>query len=193
MRHVKLFDALNQMADAMRMRWSKEDNWVRFRTIDDYNERLREIPNRLLERWAASRKEHGALTLLVAGLSPEQRRQAQTAVGLPFTQMSLAQQQGFLNLAVERDQLQRLRPQDLAGASLRVQYMPASEYQWLRPAAPGSPLSPSPVHARTREAALAAARRIDPRADMTEIVPNDVNLVFLYIVSGAQSRRVAFR
>ena len=237
LRSVKLFDALNQLADTMRMRWSKEGNWVRFRTIAFYNDRLKEVPNRLLERWAASRKQHGALTLddlieiaqlsdaqldsretgegawlcsgleewflashplryhlrFLGGLSPAQRRQAQTDAGLPFTQMSLPQQQQFLALAVEKDDLQKLRLADLAGPRLQVRYTPSGEFQWRRPPAANNPPLPSLVHERTREAALAAARRIDPRADVTQIVPADMNLVFLYTMSEAQNRRVAFR
>src|SRR5207253_5497313 len=34
-----------------------------FRNAGFYNDRLREVPNRLLRRWVASRREHGALTL----------------------------------------------------------------------------------------------------------------------------------
>jgi hypothetical protein len=234
---VKLFDALNQLADTMRMRWSKDGNWIRFRTIAYYNDRLKEVPNRLLERWAASRKQHGALTLddlieiarltdaqldsrdmeegawlcygleewfmashpmryhlrFQASLSPAQRRLAQTAAGLPFMQMSLPQQQQFLALAVEKDDLQKLRLADLGAASLGVQYTPPGDFQWVRSPASGSPPAPSPVHERTREAALAAARRIDPGADVTQIVPADMNLVFLYTESETHSRRVAFR
>jgi hypothetical protein len=57
------FDALNRLADAMRMRWSKDGEWLQFRSVSYYHDRLKEVPNRLLSRWAASRRQHGALPL----------------------------------------------------------------------------------------------------------------------------------
>jgi hypothetical protein len=65
---MRLFDALNRLADTMRLRWSKDPDpraggWLQFRSADFYNDRLKEVPNRLLFRWAASRRQHGALTL----------------------------------------------------------------------------------------------------------------------------------
>src|SRR5262249_3560276 len=36
---------------------------LQFRTVGYFNDRPKEIPNRLLTRWAASRRKHGALTL----------------------------------------------------------------------------------------------------------------------------------
>src|SRR5712692_1254596 len=66
--NMRLFEALNRLADTMRLRWSKDldhgaGGWLQFRSADFYNDRLKEVPNRLLFRWAASRREHGALTL----------------------------------------------------------------------------------------------------------------------------------
>jgi hypothetical protein len=58
-----IFEALNQVADRMRMRWTKDGEWLQFRTTSFYDDRLKEVPNRLLARWAASRREHGELTL----------------------------------------------------------------------------------------------------------------------------------
>jgi hypothetical protein len=67
---VRRFDALNRIADAMRARWSTDGGgrtgdaaWLRFRSASFFNDRLKEVPNRLLERWAAARREHGALPL----------------------------------------------------------------------------------------------------------------------------------
>jgi hypothetical protein len=57
------FDGLNRVADAMRMRWNKDGSWLQFRSASYYDDRLKEVPNRLLARWAASRRQHGALTL----------------------------------------------------------------------------------------------------------------------------------
>jgi RNA polymerase sigma-70 factor, ECF subfamily len=62
-RHVPLFDALNRLADTMRLRWHKDGEWLQFRSTSFYDDRLKEVPNRLLNRWVASRREHGALTL----------------------------------------------------------------------------------------------------------------------------------
>jgi hypothetical protein len=62
-RNQPLFEALNQLADAMRLRWDKEGPWLRFRSTSYYDDRVKEVPNRLLTRWATSRREHGALTL----------------------------------------------------------------------------------------------------------------------------------
>jgi hypothetical protein len=57
-----LFGSLNKVADVMRLRWTKADGFLRFRSAGFFNDRLKEVPNRLLERWAASRKQHGILT-----------------------------------------------------------------------------------------------------------------------------------
>jgi hypothetical protein len=58
-----LFHALSQFADTMHMRWRKEDEWLQFRSAGHYNDRLKEVPNRLLSRWSAARVAHGSLTL----------------------------------------------------------------------------------------------------------------------------------
>jgi hypothetical protein len=58
-----LFDALGHLADAMRLRWNKDGEWLQFRSASYYDDRLKEVPNRLLSRWSAARRQHGALTL----------------------------------------------------------------------------------------------------------------------------------
>jgi RNA polymerase sigma-70 factor, ECF subfamily len=60
-----LYDALNHLTDMMRLRWNKDHagNWLQFRSTSYYNDRIKEVPNRLLARWEASRRQHGALTL----------------------------------------------------------------------------------------------------------------------------------
>jgi RNA polymerase sigma-70 factor (ECF subfamily) len=58
-----LFEALNQFADTMRLRWHNEGSWLQFRSASFYDDRLKAVPNHLLARWAASRREHGMLTL----------------------------------------------------------------------------------------------------------------------------------
>jgi hypothetical protein len=62
-RKQPLFDALNQVADTMRLRWNKEGGWLQFRSSSYYDDRLKEVPNRLLTRWAAVRRQHGMLPL----------------------------------------------------------------------------------------------------------------------------------
>jgi hypothetical protein len=57
-----LFDALNRSCDVMRIRWTKADGWLRLRSASYFNDRLKEVPNRLLARWQESRKANGLLT-----------------------------------------------------------------------------------------------------------------------------------
>jgi hypothetical protein len=58
-----LLEVLNHLSVAMRTRWRKEGTWLQFRSDSYFIDRLKEVPNRLLERWAADRRQHGALTL----------------------------------------------------------------------------------------------------------------------------------
>src|SRR5205085_735284 len=80
-----LFDALNRLADSMRLRWSKDGGWLQFRSASFYNDRLKEVPNRLLTRWAAARRERGTLLIddlvEIAGLSDAQLDAASMADG----------------------------------------------------------------------------------------------------------------
>jgi RNA polymerase sigma-70 factor, ECF subfamily len=216
-----LFDALNQLADAMHLRWNRDGEWLQFRSAGYYNDRLKEVPNRLLSRWAASRRKYGALTLddlveiaqlsdaqldademaegarlcfglsewhlarwrrfqrphlrFLAELTPAQRLETMSATGLLFTRMSLAQQQRFIALAFEGGPLQSL--EDLAGATLRVDYSLPGWYQWgspdeenytrwvvpLEPGPRGRRVPRPPVRERTRDAAIQAVRRVDPQ------------------------------
>jgi hypothetical protein len=85
MRNQPLFAALNQLADTMRLRWSKDDAWLEFRSSTFYDDRVKEVPNRLLNRWATSRLQHGFLTLddlvEIAQLSDAQLDAAEMAEG----------------------------------------------------------------------------------------------------------------
>jgi hypothetical protein len=58
-----LFDALCLLSDEMRLRWRREGGWLQFRSTSYYDDRRKEVPNRLLSRWAAARRQHGALPL----------------------------------------------------------------------------------------------------------------------------------
>src|SRR5438876_339306 len=55
--------ALSQLCDTLRLRWNRDGDWLQFRSTSYYDDRLKEVPNRLLERWAAVRREHGLLRL----------------------------------------------------------------------------------------------------------------------------------
>jgi hypothetical protein len=62
-RNAPLFDALNNLADRMGLRWNREGEWLQFRSASYFHDRLKEVPNRLLTRWAASRQRNGVLAL----------------------------------------------------------------------------------------------------------------------------------
>jgi len=220
-----LFDTLNQLCETMRYRWNKQDNWLQFRSAGFFNDRLKEVPNRLLARWNSSRKEHGALTLddlieiaqlsdaqldaeemaegardchglvewslardrdlrpdwrFLAQLTSAQRQEAQSSAGLPFVRLSLGQQQRFIAVALPfGEELRSLR--ELETASLRVAYTQPGEFEWRMPGPPAwLGWQPSPARARTREAALQAARRLDPAASDTQIMPTEVAISVLY-------------
>jgi hypothetical protein len=219
-RNVPLFDALNRLADATRLRWRQEGTWLQFRTINYYDERLKEVPNRLLSRWAEARRRQGMLSIeelveivqltdaqldgesmaegarerwglvewdlaraamtrshlrFFAAFTPDQRQEAMGATGLPFAKMSLAQQQRFLALGLTGGPLESLN--DLAGATLRVDYTQPGWFQWgecgwsgrfsrwvvpLEFSRTGRRVPRPPVRERTREATLQAVRRVDP-------------------------------
>jgi hypothetical protein len=65
-RDATLFDALNRLSDRMRLRWRWEKtngNWLQFRSVSYYHDRLKEVPNRLLNRWSGVRRQRGHLPL----------------------------------------------------------------------------------------------------------------------------------
>jgi RNA polymerase sigma-70 factor, ECF subfamily len=223
-RNQPLFEALNQLAQSMGLRWNREGEWLQFRSTTYYHDRLKEVPNLLLSRWASARRRQGMLTLdqiveiaqltddqldgdemregaiecwglkewhllqlanerafsvrghlrFLAEFTPDQRQAMMSAEGLPFTKMSLAQQQGFLSRALQGDPLQSL--DELAGATLRVDYTQPGYYQWIRtgdfsarrwvvpvePGPKGRRVLMPPVRERTPEEALQAARRAFP-------------------------------
>jgi RNA polymerase sigma-70 factor, ECF subfamily len=233
-RDLPLFDVVCQLSDTMRLRWQKEERWLQFRSATFYDDRTKEVPNRLLVRWIASRRQNGALTLndlieiaqlpdapldgeemaegardylglvewdlarhrlmrphlrFLAMFTPEQRQEAAGTTGLPFTKMTLAQQQQFIALALPPDDpvIQSMTSprfgstrllEELRQAVLRVEYTQPGWFQWGDPASAGQwyhwvvPVKPGPdgwrvprpaVRERTREAALQALRRLDPQ------------------------------
>jgi hypothetical protein len=68
--------ALDHTVRAMQLRWNREDEWLQFRSVSYYHNRLKEVPTRLLARWKAVRQQQGMLTLdaiiEIAQLSDEQ-------------------------------------------------------------------------------------------------------------------------
>jgi hypothetical protein len=218
LRSRRLFEALNQMCEAMRLRWDKEGDWLQFRGATFYDDRLKEVPNRLLVRWAAARQKQGSLPMdalveiaqlsdaqldavsmaegarhcsglvewdlarsralrphlrYLAGFTAAQRQELTSAAGLPFARMPLPQQQQYMALALGAEPLQSL--EELAGATVRVEYTQPGEFEWrvpgpnwLRFVVPlergkeGRRQIMLPVQAKTREAVLAAARRLEP-------------------------------
>jgi hypothetical protein len=87
-RSQALFAALNYLGDAMRLRWKKEGDWLQFRSMSFYEDRPKEVPNRLLSRWAAARRKQGFLTLdnlsEIAQLSEAQLAGADMAEGAQY-------------------------------------------------------------------------------------------------------------
>lgn len=60
--NTPLFDALNGVCDKMRVRWTRKEGWLRFRSASFFVDRLTEVSNTHLARWAAARKKQGWLT-----------------------------------------------------------------------------------------------------------------------------------
>jgi hypothetical protein len=217
-----LADALDQLADGLGLRWREGDGWLQLRSVSFYHDRLKEVPNHLLERWAAARRQQSVLSLddlieiarlpdaqldaesmaegarvrfglaewdlarnrnlrphlrYLAQLTPAQRQAAMSATGLPFTEMSPAQQQGFLAFAPSPWEESAYSPEELSEAVLCVDYTQPSEFQWgdpaefqhwfswvlpVEPGRHGRRILRPRVRERTREAALEAVRRLDP-------------------------------
>jgi RNA polymerase sigma-70 factor, ECF subfamily len=232
-----LFEALNHLADAMRLRWNKEASstasadprsagtWLQFRSLSFYNDRPKEVPNRLLTRWAAGRREHGALTLddliEIAGLpdppldaremsegaqlcwglkewdlacnqalrphlrwmasfTSSERQKLQQTPGLRYPELTLAQQQRFFAMATDSDFNAVDSLEEMETATMQVDYSLPGGFEWKTPEKDGPPEPLAPVRAATREAALAAARRVDPQADATQIQPTQLAFVLYY-------------
>lgn len=136
-RQMPLFDVLNKSSDRLHMHWNRQEAWLEFRTTSYFEDRLKEVPRRLLKQWSAHRAA-GASSLedlieisqlpaaqlgsnyvaeavralyglqewewtrspnirnhwaFLAGLNATQRKQVQSAEGLPFTRMGPLQPQ----------------------------------------------------------------------------------------------------
>jgi RNA polymerase sigma-70 factor (ECF subfamily) len=222
-RDLSLFESLNQLADRMRLRWRKDadGSWLEFRSASYYDDRLKEVPNRLLSRWSEARRQRGSLSLdevleivqlsdtlldgiemaegaqdclglaewvlvrskwlrphlrYLATFTPEQRQMALRTEGIPFTRLTLAQQQQFIAFTTLYDEPPSW--EDLQGASLRVDYCQPGGFQWGNPDIPWSwarwvvivehgregHWAPRPaVRGRTPEEVMQAVLRLDPQ------------------------------
>jgi hypothetical protein len=63
MRKGPLFEALCRSADAMGVRWRKDGSFLQCRSTAFFWDKLKEVPNRLLDRWEKDREAQGALPL----------------------------------------------------------------------------------------------------------------------------------
>jgi hypothetical protein len=261
-RNVPLFHALNRLADAARLRWSwdaggsdgakgkdrdlrplADAGWLQFRSASFFNDRVKEVPRRLLSRWAASRARHGSLTIedlvetgqladaqldsrdqsegarrcfglaewdlarnphglrpslrYLGTLTPIQRDRARTPAGLPFTQLSLAQQQGFLGLVLPSfSDRASFSLEEMTASSLRLDYTLPGAYEWRSVEGPDPPawkqLVPPPVREPNRAAALAAARRIDPQATEEQLTATELALTLFTSWGDPETRFAVF-
>jgi hypothetical protein len=172
-----------------------------------------------LSEWDLARSTPARPQLrFLAGFTEPQLREAMSPAGLAFTRMSVPQQQQFLSLGTGPNANPSL--DELAGASLHVEYLQPGAFRWTPtesagPAGPGAtgfrvrgpgrlgaPASGvrrmesqalqgsnawrwlpglSPVVAPTRPAALLAARRLDPQAQESRIMPTDLAVTLVYV------------
>jgi hypothetical protein len=83
-----LFEALCQVGDAMGTRWTKDGDFLLGRSTSYFWDKLKEVPNRLLQRWAKSRDANGGLPLAdfleMASLSDEQLGSVLVAEGIMY-------------------------------------------------------------------------------------------------------------
>jgi hypothetical protein len=137
-----------------------------------------------LKEWDLARSKNLRPHLrFLTTLTPDQRQAAMRTEGLAFERMSLSQQQQYVALGVKEWDLPPLQSLDeLAGGVLRVEYTQPGwfewhvpghpSFQWIVPIGSGSQLRRAPrpqIRERTREAALAAARRLYPQGFEVEV------------------------
>jgi hypothetical protein len=226
-----LFEALCAVGDALGARWRKDSDFLVCRSTSYFWDRLKEVPNRYLQRWARSRDANGGLPLaeflematltdqqldsvpvaegieqcwglrewswlggaeldgrlqrqharFLATLTPDQQQRALQPAGLPFSELTPAQQQGCVQLkyesqeAIEREEgaAPPIRPEDFANAEITATYIPAGWYLALVPpeSARERPWTGPMwrVGGRTVAEATAAARRLFPNSAPQEV------------------------
>lgn len=241
-----LFDALCKVSDEMRVRWKKDGEFLLCRSTSFFWDKLKEVPNRLLEHWRADREQQGGLPfadlLELAGLSdsqldsrivgegvthcwglrewdllgrpvgydsprpwlrllaelPEEKRlRTLQPEGLPVGSLTPQEQQGVAaamgGRLVYSDPIQAL--QGLANWRVRVDYAPAGFYAWtpvLGPTRDRQQAERLPVlSARTAEAALALARKIDASVGPDEIERTDGVLTITLLMPDGKAWAIA--
>jgi hypothetical protein len=83
-----LFAALCQVGDAMGERWTKDGDFLLGRSTSYFWDKLKEVPNRFLQRWTKDRDANGGLPLAdfleMASLSDQQLGSGLVAEGIMF-------------------------------------------------------------------------------------------------------------
>jgi hypothetical protein len=84
--HASLFQALCQMGDAMGVRWTMDGDFLLCRSTSYFWDKLKEVPNRYLQRWARDRDANGGLPfadfLEMASMTDQQLDSAVVADGI---------------------------------------------------------------------------------------------------------------
>jgi hypothetical protein len=133
---------------------------------------------------------------LIADLNAAKRDQALAPTGLPTSALTPAEQSAFLNVMGPRiqgdpEQISRF----LTGTRIRVSYAPEGYFAWVPIAGPTRPQQEAweaPLCAgRTREAALAALRRIEPKAAEAEIMRSEGILYVTVVRAGKPGWHIA--
>jgi hypothetical protein len=223
-----LFDALCTIGDTLGARWRKDGDFLLCRSTSYFWDKLKEVPNRYLQRWGKDRDANGGLPLadvmemaampdqqldsatvsqgieqywklpewgqltyplsrhqarFLPALTPEQLQRAFTEDGMPFTELTPAQQRGAMAMflegmtEMERESGESQAPvpsETWSHAFVTAKYLPAGWYAWIPPrdVRNGRWNGPrGPFGGRTAPEALAEARRHYPAAS-----PQDVHL-----------------
>jgi RNA polymerase sigma factor (sigma-70 family) len=187
-------DRLKEVPNRLLVRWEAARRRRGQLTLDDLVE-IAQLPDAQLNgekmaegarecwgllEWELARNLHLRPHLrYLATFTPAQRQETLTATGLPFSRMSIAQQQQFLANAFSDYPLwPPIRPtEDLTGAVLRVDYTVPGWFQWgnpgfswhwsrylvvVEPGEHGRWMPRPPIRERTREAAIEAVRQVAP-------------------------------
>jgi hypothetical protein len=231
-------DRLKEVPNCILLRWSASrrlhgaltlDDLVEIAQLSDAQLDAAEMAEGARECWGLDEWRLGCYRNMrphlrfLAQLTPAQRQESTSAIGLPFTRMSLAQQQQFVAFALGEQPLRSL--EELDGAALRVDYSLPGGFQWgdpgrnedlrwivpLDPGPQGRRVLRLPVRERTREAALQALRRVDPKVrealwqerrrrdprlgaappdDEAEIFPTKLSMVILYLPGTSNGRPI---
>jgi hypothetical protein len=218
-----LFQALCAVGDTLGVRWTKDGAFVLGRSTRYYWDKLREVPNRYLQRWARDRDENGGLPFtdflematmsdpqldsaavaegiehyrdlrewahlggspnlwgrqharLLATLTPAHLNRTLQPGGIPFKELTPAEQQGVIQLyylemeTMEREGNPAAKPasaEEFAHVELDAHYIPAGWYvARVRPASPPGQPWTNPMNyvgGRTAAEAAATAHRLFP-------------------------------